>query len=437
MAQGFSLYSVFMDDNSFTFDTLNEYNIFELRAIGRQVGVHLPTTYRKDVLISKILAILHGEAQPHVRQTNKGRPAKGVLMAQSSANIMNAEKDPYNEWLPASVYNASRSLYQVRSPQAGMLMDVMSQGTNKENKKLSGFVELYPEGWGVARSNADKKSNEDALVPQALVAKADLRYGDYITGLGKLNIADGHNYFSSIETINDQKAGKRCASFDSLPARHPIEKIVLKSGKVDVACIEQNSLLGFGQRCLIAASDAELVSKFLIGLAEDIEGKKADVVFVSLDKRPEDEFRFTEGSKIKQQFCGFGINPKEQLRVLEFELESAKRRAEMGGYVVLFVDGLLELMRLYNHFVENTGKEIAGGIDYGVLTLIKKFLNNAKNTAEAGNLTLIYGFSADGCEPCRQTLFSELMRVSNSTIMLDATGKVDLIKSQTTNKKLV
>ena len=46
--------------------------IYELRVVGRDVGVKSPTSCNKDTLIEKILAVVSGKEKPFF--TQKGRP---------------------------------------------------------------------------------------------------------------------------------------------------------------------------------------------------------------------------------------------------------------------------------------------------------------------------------------------------------------------------
>ena len=57
-------------------NNLQELGIFQLRNLARQVGVKLPTTFKKAELIQKITEIVQGEKEPFFRKDKKGRPTK-------------------------------------------------------------------------------------------------------------------------------------------------------------------------------------------------------------------------------------------------------------------------------------------------------------------------------------------------------------------------
>ena len=60
---------------------MSEYDdlgIFELRAIGREIGVKSPTTYKRDELIKNREKIEKGIIEPYRKTKRQGRPAKNM-----------------------------------------------------------------------------------------------------------------------------------------------------------------------------------------------------------------------------------------------------------------------------------------------------------------------------------------------------------------------
>ena len=58
-----------------TKEELENYCIYDLRTIAREVGVKAPTVLRKEQLLDEILLILSGEKQPNFT-SKRGRPVK-------------------------------------------------------------------------------------------------------------------------------------------------------------------------------------------------------------------------------------------------------------------------------------------------------------------------------------------------------------------------
>ena len=77
----------------------DDLGIFELRAIGREIGVKSPTTYKRDELIKNIENIEKGIIEPYRKTKRQGRPAKninikvvGVINDEAKLNLDSAKK---------------------------------------------------------------------------------------------------------------------------------------------------------------------------------------------------------------------------------------------------------------------------------------------------------------------------------------------------------
>lgn len=64
---------MFSDDN---YTTYEELGIFELRQLGRELGVYSPTLLKKSELIEQIKLIKSGKLAPFKKTSKQGRPPK-------------------------------------------------------------------------------------------------------------------------------------------------------------------------------------------------------------------------------------------------------------------------------------------------------------------------------------------------------------------------
>jgi len=62
--------------NAYTREELLGLGIYDLRTLGRDIGVSSPTTMKKEQLVDAILAIIYGEAPKRVIGKGRGRPAR-------------------------------------------------------------------------------------------------------------------------------------------------------------------------------------------------------------------------------------------------------------------------------------------------------------------------------------------------------------------------
>lgn len=67
--------------------------IYELRAIGREVGVRRPSIYKREDLIKKINEIENGVTEHFVKKTKQGRPAKDINIQNIKNEIENGYMD--------------------------------------------------------------------------------------------------------------------------------------------------------------------------------------------------------------------------------------------------------------------------------------------------------------------------------------------------------
>jgi len=396
---------------------------------------------KKEELIVKIMAILDGDEEPHIRTTKKGRPPKNYQgIPRKDILVPGIPTNPQHTWLPPSVYNASREDYQIRSQQTGFFMDAISKGKGREQTKVSGLVELHPEGWGYV-SGQEENTAIGCYISDAAITKFDLRYADYIEGVATLNTYGTKSFLSDISTLNGQPVSySRKTNFDKLNVCYPNKRVKLEA--TDAAFAKQSFVApsGFGQRCVVYGPEKN-VTTTLKQIAVAAAKQGIDVVYIALDKRPEDRFTFDSALNIKLVFRVFSEQSKPQLRAFEMEIERAKRKAEEGADAVVIVDGLMELLHLCDHLIEGDRREILGGMDYSVVTYIRKMLNCARNTTDAGSVTVIGGIATKNTDQLTQIVIHKLHRVANCMIALTAEGEgiesISLLDSENSNPESV
>ena len=63
----------------YTKEELEKCSVFEVRVIGRRLGVKSPTSCRKNEIIDRILAIQEGDEKPQFNSNSRGRPPAKIL----------------------------------------------------------------------------------------------------------------------------------------------------------------------------------------------------------------------------------------------------------------------------------------------------------------------------------------------------------------------
>ena len=125
-------------------------------------------------------------------------------------------------------------------------------------------------------------------------------------------------------------------------------------------------------------------------------------------------------------------------------LEKAKRMIELNQDFVIVLDSITRLARAYNNIPTSSGKVLSGGIDANGLIKPKKFFGAARNTEEAGSLTIIATALIDTGSKMDQVIFEEFKGTGNMELVLDRSisdmrlyPAIDLVKSGTRREELL
>ncbi len=102
-------------------------------------------------------------------------------------------------------------------------------------------------------------------------------------------------------------------------------------------------------------------------------------------------------------------------------IERAKRMVESGKHVVILLDSLTRLGRAFNRSRHhaNSGRTMTGGIDSRALEVPKQLFGSARNTEEAGSLTIIASCLVDTGSQGDQVIFEEFKGTGNMELILD------------------
>ncbi len=102
-------------------------------------------------------------------------------------------------------------------------------------------------------------------------------------------------------------------------------------------------------------------------------------------------------------------------------MEYAKQMVLGGRHVVILLDSLTRLGRAFNRSRRhsNSGRTLSGGIDSRALEVPKQIFGAARNTEEAGSLTIIATCLVDTGSQGDQVIFEEFKGTGNMELILD------------------
>ncbi len=292
-------------------------------------------------------------------------------------------------------------------------------------QSFSGVLELDDRGFGKLR-RVDRNfhpTDQDPEVPKQLVDRHRLRPGVLVEGQvlvrgGKPTVLR----VDRVEGVPPEEAANRLA-FQNLTVVDPDRRIQLEttSGELLTRVIDIITPVGFGQRGLIVAAPKTGKTIILQKMAKAVltNHPKAHLMVLLIDERPEEvtDFRRSVGADV---FASSSDRPAdEHLALAEIVMERARRLVEDGEDVVVLLDSITRLARAYNKEIESSGRTMSGGVDSRALEKPKRIFGAARNTEEAGSLTIIGTALIDTGSRMDEVIFEEFKGTGNMELVLD------------------
>lgn len=348
------------------------------------------------------------------------------------------------------------------SPQRDVPSDLQSMWAGSPSDMLSpaecqdgsGILELHPDGYGFLRGASLTPSNRDIYVSMAQVRRFYLRTGDFVTGKVRPQ-RDGDKYSAMlyITEVNGCPADSVTSrpAFDALTPCYPHEHITLEveggsSEFLDMRLIDLVAPIGFGQRGLIhcppAVDKARLLSS--IANAASICHPDAVVMTLLLGGTPEDATLYRDHTHGEVIASTFDQTPENHLRITDMVLERAERLVEMKKNVILLVDSLTYLSKVYTTAAVQLGRQTIGMVNPVSLQKAKKLFGAARCLREGGSLTIFAVMNIETGSRVDDSIAEDLKGTANMELVLDTAAAragiyppVNLLLSGTKRAELI
>jgi transcription termination factor Rho len=267
-----------------------------------------------------------------------------------------------------------------------------------------------------------KPDIEDVFVSPPIALTNRLRNGAVVTGFsdrGQKGIT-----LTSIETVNDLPVDdwKKLRKFDDLTPVHPHRRIEFGPGSSDpsMRIVDLIAPIGLGQRALVVAPPRSGKTRLLSQMAQSISTNHPEtkLVVLLLDERPEE---LTEAIRsIKGQVFGSTSDEdtRNHIHLATLALDYARRWAEAGADVVLFLDSLTRLGRSANLAQSGPGRTLSGGVDARALDLPRRVFGAARETEEAGSVTIVATALIDTNSRMDDFIYQDFKGTGNCEIVL-------------------
>ena len=298
--------------------------------------------------------------------------------------------------------------------------------TNEGDTISEGILEVMPDGFGFLRGDNYLSTNKDVYVSPTQIRRFKLDTGDYVKGITR-NPKEGEKFpalIYVIEVNNDhpEKCMKR-KSFDDLIPIYPNKRIRLEtaSNSYTMRLMDLLCPIGKGQRGMIVAPPKAGKTTILKQIANSITTNHPDIELIVLliDERPEEVTDMKRSIKGDVIYSTFDELPEHHVKVAEMVLERAKRLTEQNKDVVILLDSITRLARAYNLVIPSSGRTLSGGLDPSALHKPKRFLGAARNTEDAGSLTILATALVDTGSRMDDVIFEEFKGTGNMEVHLD------------------
>ena len=315
-----------------------------------------------------------------------------------------------------------------------------------------GIIEISPKGFGFLRQREESfiPDPDDVFVTPELVSDFSLRDGVWISGTSQ----QGHRgpQLTEIKAINggEPEAYRDLPYFEELTAINPDKRLTLETtpDRKTTRVIDMMTPVGRGQRGLIVAPPRTGKTTLLQHMAEAIIENYEDpmhLMILLVDERPEEVTDFQRTIPQAEIFASSNDSDvKNHTRIAQLAIERAKRLVEAGEHVFLLLDSITRLARAFNNATKGKGRTMSGGIDIKALEMPRKLFAAARNTREAGSLTIIATALIQTNSKMDELIYQEFKGTGNMELVLDRAlaqnyvyPAVDIAASGTRREELI
>ncbi len=317
-----------------------------------------------------------------------------------------------------------------------------------------GIVEISPKGFGFLRERIRgfQQSPKDVFITPEVVRIYGLRDGLMVRCVSRQGVRGPQ--LTEVLAINDRppEESTRLPYFEELTAINPNKKLTLEteSTRVTTRVIDLVAPIGRGQRGLIVAPPRTGKTTFLHHIAEGLLKNYEDEIHLMVllvDERPEEVTDFERSFPGVEIFSSSNDSEaKDHTRIALLAVERAKRLVEGGRHVVMLMDSITRLARAFNSQMRGGGKRgtASGGLIVGALEVPRRIFAAARNTREAGSLTIIATALVQTNSKADEAIFQEFKGTGNMELVLDRQlaqsyvyPAVDINKSGTRREELL
>ena len=296
----------------------------------------------------------------------------------------------------------------------------------REPEYGEGIIEISGKGFGFLR---DAKRNfvqtpQDIFVTPEIVRRFQLRDGMWI--YGETRRGNRGPQLTRLLKINNEEPTKYqdLTPFEELTTINPNERIKLEtvSDRYTTRIMDLMTPLGKGQRGLIVAPPRTGKTTLLQHIADAVVKNHPEMKLIILlvDERPEEVTEIRRTVPTAELMASSNDSDiKSHTRIAQLAVERAKRLVEAGKDVFILLDSITRTARAFNNATGGGGRTMSGGIDARAMEIPRKLFAAARNTEEAGSLTIVATALIETGSRMDELIFQEFKGTGNMELVLD------------------
>ncbi|MGE9271293.1 MAG: transcription termination factor Rho, partial [Verrucomicrobiales bacterium] len=320
-------------------------------------------------------------------------------------------------------------------------------------EQVSGLLEMAPKGFGFLRlpERNFEQAKDDAFVSPDLVRKNGLRVGVWIEGFTQQGPRGPQLVEITLVNGMPPEEARKAPAFEELKAINPDKRISFETtqNRYSTRVVDLISPVARGQRGLIVSPPRSGKTTLLQHIAEavqELHDETLHLMVLLVDERPEEVTEFRRALPGVEVYASSNDeHPRNHTRIAEIAIERAKRLVEAGQHVFLLMDSITRLARAYNGGMRSKGRGVgSGGIMVGALETPRRLFAAARNTREAGSLTILATALVQTNSRGDEAIFQEFKGTGNMELVLDRKiaenyiyPAVDIFKSGTRREELI
>lgn len=262
----------------------------------------------------------------------------------------------------------------------------------------------------------------EVTVPFRLIKEHRLVEGAGITG--KIKPGRSGPLLVSVDTVSglSPEAFQARRSFKTLTAIDPCERFHLAgSGEASMRVVDLVAPVGKGTRGLIVAPSKAGKTTLMEHMTRAIRlgNPETRIIVLLIDERPEEVTYFRRAVDAEVLSSSSDQSMDDHVELVEMALAHIRTELECGRDVVVLVDSLTRMGRVFNQKGSGTKRTLSGGIEAGALDFPRRFFGLARNIEDGGSITILATALVDTGSRMDQLIFEEFKGTGNSEIILE------------------